>query len=147
MLSNSLSNNTSFLRNGATLIVSIFYFSYANNARQLAPISGISGKLMRISKRVCIIGAGATGFTTLKVLSERHQGQSGQWFLVAFEERDKVSGIRYRLPNYLFYFSLSDFLNVVSRCLWESSLDATIRLALHKYPTLRDDIPENFIPA
>jgi len=61
---------------------------------------------MPVSKRVCIIGAGATGLTTLKVLSGRRQGQSGQWLLVAFEERDKVGGIWYRLQNYLFYFSL-----------------------------------------
>ena len=47
----------------------------------------------QVSKRVCIIGAGATGLATLKVLSERHQGQSGNCMLVAFEERDKVGGI------------------------------------------------------
>ena len=49
----------------------------------------------RVSKRVCIIGAGANGLATLKVLSETHQVQSGQWSLVAFEERDKVGGVWY----------------------------------------------------
>ena len=57
----------------------------------------------RVSKRVCIIGAGATGLATLKVLSERHQGQPGRWSLVAFEERDKVGGIWYRPQNPLFH--------------------------------------------
>ena len=39
------------------------------------------------SKRVCIIGAGANGLATLKVLAETHQVQLGEWLLVAFEER------------------------------------------------------------
>jgi ribulose 1,5-bisphosphate synthetase/thiazole synthase len=47
------------------------------------------------SKRVCIIGAGANGLATLKVLAETHQVQSGQWSLVAFEERDNVGGTWY----------------------------------------------------
>ncbi|KAF8496561.1 hypothetical protein F5888DRAFT_1705206 [Russula emetica] len=49
----------------------------------------------RASKRVCIIGAGANGLATLKILAETHQVQSGQWKLVAFEERDNVGGIWY----------------------------------------------------
>ncbi|KAI0296379.1 FAD/NAD(P)-binding domain-containing protein, partial [Russula brevipes] len=49
-------------------------------------------------KRVCIIGAGANGLATLKVLAETHQVQSGQWELVAFEERDKIGGIWYPAP-------------------------------------------------
>jgi NADPH-dependent glutamate synthase beta subunit-like oxidoreductase len=67
----------------------------------------------RVSKRVCIIGAGATGLATLKVLSENHQGQSGRWSLVAFEERDKVGGIWYCPQNSLFLHLafFSDFLN------------------------------------
>ncbi len=51
------------------------------------------------SKRVCIIGVGANGLATLKILAETHQVQSGQWKLVAFEERDNVGGIWYR-PRY-----------------------------------------------
>jgi cation diffusion facilitator CzcD-associated flavoprotein CzcO len=49
----------------------------------------------KASKRVCIIGAGANGLATLKILAETHQVQSGQWKLVAFEERDNVGGIWY----------------------------------------------------
>ena len=62
------------------------------------------------SKRVCIIGAGANGLATLKVLAETHQVQSGEWSLVAFEERDNVGGIWYRsqvitlLLTFLKYF-------------------------------------------
>ena len=44
---------------------------------------------------MCVIGAGANGLATLKVLAEMHQVQSGQWSLVAFEERDNVGGIWY----------------------------------------------------
>ncbi|KAH9985500.1 hypothetical protein BJV77DRAFT_1032284 [Russula vinacea] len=51
------------------------------------------------SKRVCIIGAGANGLATLKVLAETHQVQSGQWSLVAFEERDNVGGTWYPAPS------------------------------------------------
>jgi cation diffusion facilitator CzcD-associated flavoprotein CzcO len=47
------------------------------------------------SKRVCIVGAGAAGLATLKVLAETRQVQSGQWSMVAFEERDNVGGIWY----------------------------------------------------
>jgi len=56
------------------------------------------GTTMGVSKRVCIIGAGANGLATLKVLSELHQVQTGQWSLIAFEERDKVGGIWYPAP-------------------------------------------------
>jgi cation diffusion facilitator CzcD-associated flavoprotein CzcO len=49
-----------------------------------------------VPKRVCVIGAGANGLATLKVLAEMHQVQSGQWSLVAFEARDNVGGIWYR---------------------------------------------------
>jgi cation diffusion facilitator CzcD-associated flavoprotein CzcO len=44
---------------------------------------------------VCVIGAGPNGLATLKVLAETQQVQSGQWTLVAFEERDKIGGIWY----------------------------------------------------
>lgn len=47
------------------------------------------------SRRVCIVGAGANGLATLKVLAETRQVQSGQWSMVAFEERDNVGGIWY----------------------------------------------------
>lgn len=47
------------------------------------------------TKRVCIVGAGANGLATLKVLAETRQVQSGQWSMVAFEERDNVGGIWY----------------------------------------------------
>lgn len=50
------------------------------------------------SKRVCIVGAGAAGLATLKVLAETRQVQSGQWSMVAFEERDNVGGIWYPAP-------------------------------------------------
>ncbi|KAI9458610.1 hypothetical protein BJY52DRAFT_1371793 [Lactarius psammicola] len=50
------------------------------------------------SKRVCIVGAGANGLATLKVLAETRQVQSGQWSMVAFEERDNVGGIWYPAP-------------------------------------------------
>ncbi|KAH9074234.1 hypothetical protein EDB83DRAFT_1945789 [Lactarius deliciosus] len=50
------------------------------------------------SKRVCIVGAGANGLATLKVFAETHQVQSGQWSMVAFEERDNVGGIWYPAP-------------------------------------------------
>jgi NADPH-dependent glutamate synthase beta subunit-like oxidoreductase len=49
-----------------------------------------------VAKRVCVIGAGANGLATLKVLAEMDQVQSGQWSLVAFEARDNVGGIWYR---------------------------------------------------
>ena len=58
------------------------------------------------SKRVCIIGAGANGLATLKILAETHQVQSGQWKLVAFEERDNVGGIWYDIPLFLSPFLL-----------------------------------------
>ena len=54
------------------------------------------------SKRVCIIGTGANGLATLKVLAETHQVQLGEWSLVAFEERDNVGGIWYRSSTSLF---------------------------------------------
>ncbi len=54
------------------------------------------------SKRVCIIGAGANGLATLKILAETHQVQSGRWKLVAFEERDNVGGIWYHPQTSLF---------------------------------------------
>lgn len=60
------------------------------------------GPTTGVSKRVCIIGAGGNGLATLKVLSETHQVQSGQWSLIAFEERDKVGGIWYRPQNHFF---------------------------------------------
>ena len=53
----------------------------------------------RVSKRVCIIGAGANGLATLKILAETRQVQSGQWKLVAFEQRDNVGGIWYHLQR------------------------------------------------
>ncbi|KAI9509024.1 hypothetical protein F5148DRAFT_1190667 [Russula earlei] len=49
-----------------------------------------------VPKRVCIIGAGANGLATLKILTETDQVQSGQWTLVAFEERNRVGGVWYR---------------------------------------------------
>jgi len=52
----------------------------------------------RKSKRVCIIGAGANGLATLKILAETQQVQSGQWTMVAFEERDNIGGIWYPAP-------------------------------------------------
>jgi cation diffusion facilitator CzcD-associated flavoprotein CzcO len=57
-------------------------------------------------KRVCVIGAGANGLATLKVLAQTDQVQSGQWTLVAFEERDNVGGIWYH-PLFIscFFFS------------------------------------------
>jgi cation diffusion facilitator CzcD-associated flavoprotein CzcO len=63
----------------------------------------------RVSKRVCIIGAGANGLATLKVLSETHQVQSGQWSLVAFEERDNVGGVWYCPQDHLFHSHLTFF--------------------------------------
>jgi len=63
-----------------------------------------------VSKRVCIIGAGANGLATLKVLSETHQVQSGQWSLIAFEERDKVGGIWYSPQDHLFHSHHFSFL-------------------------------------
>ncbi|KAI0298736.1 FAD/NAD(P)-binding domain-containing protein [Multifurca ochricompacta] len=51
-----------------------------------------------VSRRVCVIGAGANGLATLKVLADTHQVQSGQWTLVAFEERDNIGGIWYPAP-------------------------------------------------
>ncbi|KAI9438654.1 FAD/NAD(P)-binding domain-containing protein [Lactarius indigo] len=50
------------------------------------------------SKRVCVVGAGASGLATLKVLAETRQVQSGQWSVVAFEERDNIGGIWYPAP-------------------------------------------------
>ncbi|THH11403.1 hypothetical protein EW146_g8056 [Bondarzewia mesenterica] len=44
-------------------------------------------------KRICIIGGGANGLATLKILAETPQVQSGQWKLIAFEERDNIGGI------------------------------------------------------
>jgi cation diffusion facilitator CzcD-associated flavoprotein CzcO len=49
-------------------------------------------------KRVCIVGAGANGLATLKILAETRQIQSGQWTMIAFEERDNVGGIWYHEP-------------------------------------------------
>ncbi|KAH9061046.1 hypothetical protein EDB87DRAFT_1674293 [Lactarius vividus] len=68
---------------------------------------GIIGKVENVfhntfevvpSKRVCIVGAGANGLTTLKVLAETRQVQSGQWSMVAFEERDNVGCIWHPAP-------------------------------------------------
>ena len=50
---------------------------------------------------MCVVGAGANGLATLKVLAETRQVQSGQWSMVAFEERDKVGGIWYLLGPFL----------------------------------------------
>ncbi|KAI0261644.1 hypothetical protein BC834DRAFT_925444 [Gloeopeniophorella convolvens] len=49
-------------------------------------------------KRICVIGAGANGLATLKVLAEAPQVQSGEWVLVAYEERENVGGIWYPSP-------------------------------------------------
>jgi len=51
-----------------------------------------------VGKRVCIIGAGANGLATLKILAETDEVQTGQWTMVAFEERDKVGGLWYPAP-------------------------------------------------
>ncbi|KAI0250630.1 FAD/NAD(P)-binding domain-containing protein [Lactifluus subvellereus] len=64
-------------------------------AEHVSDPSGTKG----VPKRVCVIGAGANGLATLKVLAEMHQVQSGQWSLVAFEERDNVGGIWYPAPS------------------------------------------------
>ena len=59
------------------------------------------------SRRVCIVGAGANGLATLKVLAETRQVQSGQWSMVAFEERDNVGGIWY--PPWDTFIALPSF--------------------------------------
>ncbi|KAI0052102.1 FAD/NAD(P)-binding domain-containing protein [Auriscalpium vulgare] len=45
------------------------------------------------SKRICIIGAGANGLGTLKVLADTPQVQSGLWTPIAYEEREDIGGI------------------------------------------------------
>jgi len=64
------------------------------------------------SRRVCIIGAGASGLATLKVLAETRQVQSGQWSMVTFEERDNVGGIWYPLWDTFFTPRVSHFLAI-----------------------------------
>ncbi|KAI0064339.1 FAD/NAD(P)-binding domain-containing protein [Artomyces pyxidatus] len=49
-------------------------------------------------KRICIIGAGANGLGTLKVLAETPQVQSGLWTPIAFEERENIGGIWFPAP-------------------------------------------------
>jgi len=49
-------------------------------------------------KRVCIIGAGANGLATLKILAETDEVRTGHWSIVAFEGRDKVGGVWYHPP-------------------------------------------------
>ncbi|TFY73126.1 hypothetical protein EWM64_g10887, partial [Hericium alpestre] len=44
-------------------------------------------------KRICIIGGGANGLATLKILADTPQVKDGRWSIVAFEERHDIGGI------------------------------------------------------
>lgn len=54
------------------------------------PSSGPNG---HARKRICIVGGGANGLGTLKVLADTPQVKSSLWTIVAFEERDSIGGI------------------------------------------------------
>ncbi|KAI6028473.1 hypothetical protein F5J12DRAFT_381664 [Pisolithus orientalis] len=45
------------------------------------------------TKRICVIGAGASGLAALKVISDTSHFRSGAWSLTAFESRESVGGI------------------------------------------------------
>ncbi|KAI6099920.1 hypothetical protein EDD16DRAFT_498255 [Pisolithus croceorrhizus] len=44
-------------------------------------------------KRICVIGAGASGLAALKVISDTSHFKSGTWSVTAFESRESVGGI------------------------------------------------------
>ncbi|KAH7908301.1 hypothetical protein BJ138DRAFT_374266 [Hygrophoropsis aurantiaca] len=44
-------------------------------------------------KRICVIGAGASGLAALKVISQSDFYKTGQWSVVAFENRTNVGGV------------------------------------------------------
>ena len=46
-------------------------------------------------KRICVIGAGSSGLTALKVIKETKQYKIGEWSVVAYEARDGIGGIWY----------------------------------------------------
>ena len=43
--------------------------------------------------RICIIGGGAGGLSTLKVLLETEEYKTGLWEVTAFEARDEIGGV------------------------------------------------------
>lgn len=45
------------------------------------------------SKRICIIGAGASGLAALKVVTDSAEYQRGAWSVIAYESRSNVGGI------------------------------------------------------
>jgi hypothetical protein len=44
-------------------------------------------------RKICVVGGGAAGLATLKVIVDTPQYQAGTWKVVAFEARDKVGGV------------------------------------------------------
>jgi cation diffusion facilitator CzcD-associated flavoprotein CzcO len=47
----------------------------------------------RRASRICIIGGGAGGLSTLKVLLEAEEYKAGLWELTVFEARDDIGGV------------------------------------------------------
>ena len=44
-------------------------------------------------KRICIIGAGASGLAALKVIADTEQYKNGLWQPIALEARDALGGV------------------------------------------------------
>ncbi|KAF8524339.1 FAD/NAD(P)-binding domain-containing protein [Hysterangium stoloniferum] len=47
---------------------------------------------------ICIIGGGAAGLATLKILQDTEEVQNGTWHMVAYEARDAIGGVWYPCP-------------------------------------------------
>lgn len=46
-----------------------------------------------VATRICIIGGGAGGLSTLKVFTEAEEYQAGLWELTVFEAREEIGGV------------------------------------------------------
>lgn len=47
---------------------------------------------LQLQKRICVIGAGASGLAALKVITDTSHFKSGAWSVTAFESRESVGG-------------------------------------------------------
>ena len=55
-------------------------------------------ELRAATKRICVIGAGASGLAALKVIADTPQYKEGLWQPIAYEAREALGGVWYSHP-------------------------------------------------
>ena len=75
-----------------TISVVDHHMGSSNSTAQGSEQAGSSNVPRHQHLRICVVGAGAAGLATLKIMKDSDEFKSGAWTIDVYEQRDDVGG-------------------------------------------------------